>query len=135
MFGPAGVLYVYLIYGMYNCANVVTGPDGDGQAVLIRAVEPIEVTAEMSNARSKAKREIDIANGPGKLCQALGIDRFHDRVDLGKASSPVRLDLVDPIGDDAIVKTTRIGITKAVERPWRFYIAGNRWISKPAGAK
>ncbi len=135
MFGPAGVLYVYLIYGMYNCANVVTGPDGDGQAVLIRAVEPIEVTEAMKEARPKAKRAVDIANGPGKLCQALGIERTHDGLDLGAESSPIRLELGEALDESSIITTTRIGITKAVDTPWRFYIADNPWVSKTAGAK
>ena len=131
VFGPAGVLYVYLIYGMYHCANVVTGPDGDGQAVLIRAVEPIDITAAMREARPKARRDVDIANGPGKLCQALGIELRHDGVDLSNQASAVRLEFREPLNAADIETTTRIGISKAVDKPWRFTIANNRWVSKP----
>lgn len=130
MFGPAGVLYVYLIYGMYHCANVVTGPDGDGQAVLIRAIEPVEVTTAMQRARPKARREIDIANGPGKLCQALGIDRSHDGEDLASPNSAVRLELVESTPRDERVQTTRIGLSVATETPWRWYLRGSAWVSK-----
>ncbi len=131
MFGSAGTLYVYLIYGMYHCANVVTGPTGDGQAVLIRAVEPLEITPAMMAGRPKAKREIDISNGPGKLCQALGIDRSHDGANLISPSSSVRLEVGRPIDASSIVQTSRIGITSALDTPWRFYISDNPWISKP----
>ena len=65
MFGRAGVLYVYLIYGLHHCANVVTGPEGDGQAVLIRAVEPLGPTDDMEAARPEARRSVDLTNGPG----------------------------------------------------------------------
>lgn len=130
MFGPAGVLYVYLIYGMYHCANVVTGPDGDGQAVLIRAIEPVEISEAMQMARPTARREVDIANGPGKLCQALGIDRSHDGLDLAKPRSEVRLKLAEPTPKKAIVQATRIGLSVAKDTPWRWYLKDNPWVSK-----
>ena len=130
VFGPAGVLYVYLIYGMYHCANIVTGPEGDGQAVLIRAVEPVEITREMRAARPKARRDVDLANGPGKLCQALGIDRAHDRLDLSSESSPVRLQLAKPVPTDSIEQSTRIGLSVSKETPWRWHVRGNVWVSK-----
>ncbi len=131
MFGPAGVLYVYLIYGMHHCANVVTGADGDGQAVLIRAIEPVGSTDAMRAARPKARREVDLTNGPGKLCQALGIDRHHDGLDLLSESAAVRLELLGP---DAVVEApiqdTRIGISAAKETPWRWYDPASTHISK-----
>lgn len=130
MFGPAGVLYVYLIYGMHHCANVVTGPDGDGQAVLIRAVEPLTVTEAMRAARTKAKRDRDITNGPGKLCAALGIDRSHDGAKLGERTSQVRLELLEPISSP-VTTTTRIGISAAKDIPWRWHLTGNDWVSRP----
>jgi len=130
VFGPAGVLYVYLIYGMHHCANVVTGPDGDGQAVLIRALEPVEITGAMREARPKARRDIDMTNGPGKLCQALGIDRSHDRLDLTDPQSLVRLELAKPLDSSEIVQSTRIGLSVAQDTPWRWHIAGNKWVSK-----
>ena len=130
VFGPAGVLYVYLIYGMYHCANVVTGPDGDGQAVLIRAVEPIDITAAMREARPKARRDVDIANGPGKLCQALGIDRSLDGLDLTCPRSAVRLELGESSSPAPIVQSTRIGLSVAQDTPWRWYLRDNAWVSK-----
>ncbi len=131
VFGPRGFLYVYLSYGIHSCANVVTGSQDEGHAVLIRALEPIEVTNEMRAARPKARKLVDMANGPGKLCQALGIDLTHDGVNLWDQGSVVRLEASEPIDPSHIVATTRVGISKATEKPWRFYIAGNQWVSKP----
>lgn len=130
MFGPAGVLYVYLIYGMYHCANVVTGPEGDGQAVLIRALEPIGDIARMQIQRPKARRDIDLTNGPGKLCQALGIDRGHDGLDLTDVSSAVRLELREPVPHSELVQSTRIGLSVGKETPWRWHISENSWVSR-----
>ena len=130
MFGPAGVLYVYLIYGMYHCANVVTGPDGDGQAVLIRAIEPFGDLAGMRRARPKARRDFDLTNGPGKLCQALGIDRGHDGLNLCDPASAVRLELCTAEAAGDVVQTTRIGLSVGQDTPWRWYLGGNPWISK-----
>lgn len=132
MFGPSGVLYVYLIYGMHHCANVVTGPVGEGQAVLIRALEPVGDTSAMELARPKARRRVDLTNGPGKLCAALAIDRSFDGVDLHGGESPVRLELVAPLRPNAIVQTTRIGLSVAEDTPWRWYLRGNPWVSKPS---
>lgn len=129
MFGPAGVLYVYLIYGMYHCANVVTGPEGDGQAVLIRALEPIGDIARMQAQRPKARRDIDLTNGPGKLCQALGIDRGHDGLDLTDALSAVRLEPREPVPDSELVQSPRIGLSVGKETPWRWHISENPWVS------
>lgn len=129
VFGPTGFLYVYLSYGIHSCANVVTGPQDEGQAVLIRAVEPLEITTEMTAARPKAKRDVDISNGPGKLCQALGIELEHDGVDLCDQGSVVRLEFREPLDVAKIATTTRIGISKAVDKPWRFTIANNQWVS------
>ena len=131
VFGPTGFLYVYLSYGIHSCANVVTGPVDEGQAVLIRAVEPLEITADIAAARSKVKRDIDISNGPGKLCQALGIELAHDGIDLSDQASAVRLKFCEPLDAAEIETTTRIGISKAVDKPWRFTVANNRWVSKP----
>jgi DNA-3-methyladenine glycosylase len=116
MFGPAGHLYVYFTYGLHHCANVVTGDDGDGQAVLLRAVVPlrgIDVMAKRRGGRSP------LADGPGKLCQAFGIDRRHDGTDLcaGDAVTIVD-DGADPPVDVAV--TPRIGIRRAVDVPWRW---------------
>lgn len=130
MFGPGGILYVYLIYGMYHCANVVTGPEGDGQAVLIRALEPVGDLTPLRAGRPKAKRDLDLTNGPGKLCQALDIDRRHDGVDLRSETAPVRLELAAPTGDVLVTQTTRIGLSVGKDTPWRWYLTDNPWVSR-----
>lgn len=115
MFGPAGRLYVYLSYGIHCCANVVTGAADDGQAVLIRAIDPLDGIEEMRHRRGRTP----LADGPGKLCQALGIDLADNGADL---SSSARIRIADdgtPPPTDPIV-SPRIGITKAVDTPWRF---------------
>jgi DNA-3-methyladenine glycosylase len=136
MFGPPGHLYVYLSYGIHSCANVVAGSDGDGQAVLLRALEPIDGVEAMIARRSGRRREL--ANGPGKLCQAMGIglrhgglDLLHDAgVDAGTRDG-VGNSLATEVGAIAVVDDgtppptdpivgPRVGISKGVETPWRF---------------
>lgn len=118
MFGPAGHLYVYFTYGMHWCANVVTGEDGEGSAVLLRAVTPIEGVDLM---RERRGGRTGLADGPAKLCQAFAIGRDHNGTDLlssdpdsvrllDDGTAPPRRPLVGP----------RIGITKAVDTPWRW---------------
>ena len=119
MFGRAGHLYVYFTYGMHHCANVVTGRAGDGQAVLLRAVVPLAGLDVLRRHRPAARRDADLANGPGKLCQAFGLDRGCDGLDLCAAAAPVW------IGDDGTPPpaprvTARIGIRVATELPWRW---------------
>lgn len=119
MFGPAGHLYVYRSYGIHWCANVVTGPEGDGQAVLLRAVDPVEGADEMLRRRGGRR---PLADGPGKLCQALGLDGDDDGVDLC-GQGPVRL-LDDGMAPSfQPIAGPRIGITKAVDTAWRFRIS------------
>jgi len=126
MFGPAGTLYVYLIYGMYYCVNVVSGRVGEGEAVLIRALEPTEGLDLMQErrhlnpktllpqSRKKALAEKDLCNGPGKLVQAMGIRPEHNAVSL--SDSPIRI--TPPVlSDFEPVTTTRIGITQGAELP------------------
>lgn len=127
MFGPAGHLYVYFTYGMHYCCNVVTGPIGDGAAVLIRAVEPI--AGEPSLQANRDKSGTELTNGPAKLCQALAIDTRFNGHDLSR--SPIRLVFKQQVPDDMIEQTTRVGVTKAIDMPWRFYIRGNAYVSKP----
>jgi DNA-3-methyladenine glycosylase len=117
MFGPAGRLYVYLSYGMHRCANVVTGADGDGQAVLLRALTPLRGLDVMTARRSG--RRAALANGPGKLCQALGIDLADSGTDL-TAVGEIRIVDDGTSPPIAPIITPRIGITKAVDLPWRF---------------
>ncbi len=143
MFGPPGHLYVYRSYGIHWCANIVCRAAGEASAVLLRAIEPVAGTAAMWGDRPKARVATDLGSGPGKLCAALGIDERHNGADLLDPASPVRLVAggVDAAGGgdepDAleIVSGPRVGITKAVERPWRFAIAGNPHVSRPSVAR
>lgn len=128
MFGPAGHLYVYFTYGMHYCCNVVTGQDGHGSAVLIRALEPLDGQQEMSRNRRGQTGEA-LANGPAKLCQALEIDKSFNGHDLHQ--EPLRLAMEPAIVQTDIIQTTRIGISRGQDVPWRFYIRGNPYVSRP----
>lgn len=128
MFGPAGFLYVYFTYGMHYCCNIVTGAEGNGSAVLIRAIEPLK-GAEVMQALRGDRTGPDVSNGPAKLCQALGIDRVLSGHDLRR--TPLQLQAQPPLEQDAIVQTTRIGISKARDSLHRFYAKGNPYVSKP----
>lgn len=126
MFGPAGHLYVYFTYGMHHCANIVTGDDGDGQAVLLRALVAVWGIEAMRSRRGSSRRgrELPLADGPGKLCQALGIDRSLDGIDLcAPASATAVLDDGTPPPADPIVGP-RIGITRATD-------LARRWLTPP----
>jgi len=124
MFGPAGHAYVYFTYGMHYCCNVVTGKAGEGSAVLIRAIEI--VSGEEYSLRHKLGPEM--TNGPAKLCEALGIDLKMNGHDLTK--TPLRIILKKPILDENITQTTRVGIKKAVDAPYRFYITDSLAVSR-----
>lgn len=139
MFGPPGHLYVYFSYGVHWCANVVTGSPEDGQAVLLRALEPVAGLDLMRAARWRTQRrqvDRDLCRGPGRLCQAMGIDRSFDGADLcdqpiGEPGRGWRVALaedgVKPPERPAV--STRIGISVAVERPWRFAVPGHPGVS------
>lgn len=127
MFGPAGHLYVYFTYGMHYCCNIVTGPAGEGSAVLIRAVEPLSGQTVMSTNRGGLLGQA-MTNGPAKLCQALKIDRALNGHDLDQ--TPLRLELAPLLSPEGIVQTTRIGISRAQEVLWRFYIRDNPYVSR-----
>ena len=127
MFGPAGHLYVYFTYGMHYCCNVVTGHEGEGSAVLVRAVEPLNGTDALEKRR-KGKNGIELTNGPAKLCQALGIDKQMNGHDLTRA--PLRLLMQPELPTTAITVTSRIGIRQAKDVPWRFFITNNHYVSK-----
>ncbi|MEM9132105.1 MAG: DNA-3-methyladenine glycosylase [Actinomycetota bacterium] len=131
MFERAGLLYVYRSYGVHWCANVVCGPEGTGSALLIRALEPTAGIDAMWGDRPKAKRPTDLASGPGKLCAALGIDGDHYGVDLLDPTSGIRLESGTAPADLQVAIGPRIGITKAVDRPWRFAVADNPHVSRP----
>lgn len=129
MFGPYGHLYVYFTYGMHYCMNVVTGREGHGAGVLIRAVEPLEGEAIMQANRG-GKSGAELSNGPAKVCQALRIDKTWGGHDLLRA--PLQLAARPSLPQEQIVQTTRIGITRAADVPWRFYIRGNPYVSRPS---
>jgi len=128
MFGPPGHAYVYLIYGMYECLNVVAEPEGSPGCVLIRALEPLEGIPRMKRRRPGARGIEDLANGPGKLTLALGITRrengadfTHGPLTIHPAASPEKIEIgVSP----------RIGIKHCADWPLRFFIQGNRFVSR-----
>ena len=129
LFGPPGHAYVYLVYGMYECLNLVTEPEGQPGCVLIRALEPLTGLPLMHARRPRARRPEELASGPGKLTLALGITRKHYGADLTRGPLTVRRLRRD---ERWSVKTTpRIGIRHAAERPLRFLIAGNPYVSRP----
>lgn len=127
MFGGYGHLYVYFTYGMHYCANIVTGPEGYGAGVLLRAVEPLKGSDVIEKRRGKTGSET--TNGPAKLCQALGIDKQLNGHDL--RTGALRLIPQKALPQTDIVQTTRIGIAHGQDVPWRFYIKGNPYVSKP----
>ena len=132
MFGPPGHLYVYFTYGMHFCANVVCGPDGEASAVLLRGLTPLAGLDEMRAARGPAaRRDRDLCSGPGKLCQALALDRSFDGADLvtGDRGVAVRDDGTPP--PRAPGRSGRVGLSTAADRPWRFYVAGAVGLSRP----
>lgn len=131
MFGPPGVVYVYFIYGVHHCLNIVTGPAGTPGAVLIRAVEPLDGLAAMMRRR---KRDRDLTNGPGKLCEAFGIDRRLNGLDLGPGKGPA-LWITPPPNVPRVTATSRIGLSRAADRPWRFVDPDSAHLSRRAGSE
>lgn len=117
MFGAAGLLYVYRSYGIHWCMNVVVGPAGEAGAVLLRGGEVVEGRDVAADRRG---RRDHLADGPGKLCQALGVTGAHDGLPIG--AGPITI--VDRASEPSIASTPRIGITRAVDREWRF-VAGD----------
>lgn len=125
MFGPAGHAYVYRIYGMHWCVNVVTGRRDDPQAVLLRGVEPLEGEVEMSRRRRGRK---PLAAGPGRLCEALGVDGALYGHDLRHPPLVLAPGWVVP--DDAVGVSGRIGVRAAAERPYRFFVRGSPGVTR-----
>jgi DNA-3-methyladenine glycosylase len=129
LFGPPGRAYVYRSYGIHALLNAVCEPEGVGAAVLIRALAPLTGIAAM-RARRGMQREEDLCSGPGKLTQALGVGLEHNGGDL--ACGPVRIRAREAAWrEPRVIASERIGITKAVELPWRFSVAGNPHVSRP----
>lgn len=127
MFGKAGHTYVYFTYGFHNCLNFVTGVEGEASAVLIRALEPTRGAEKMSALR-RTNVVTNIASGPGKLCQALSIDRSLNGVDVTFKGSPIRV--MDDGLKLALSRTTRVGITAGSDKKWRFCAKSNLHVSK-----
>jgi len=133
MFEAGGYLYVYFTYGVHYCCNVVTGKKGQGTAVLIRAIEPISGIDKMIKNRfgRKLKNEKEIINltsGPGKICQAFNINKSHSGIDL--TGDKIFILDGEKINKQDIGVSRRIGITKSVELPWRFFIKNNPYLSR-----
>lgn len=126
MFGEPGHLYVYFTYGMHYCCNIVTEGAGVGAAILIRAVEPL--VGEDTMRQWRPVQGTALTNGPAKLCQALAIDRQMNGHDL--EFPPLKLLLQPALPVSQIIQTTRVGISKAKEVRWRFYIKDNPYVSK-----
>jgi len=127
LFSAPGLGYVYLIYGMHWLLNVVTDPEGTGGAVLIRAVEPLEGIDAMRMRRGPDRREVELTNGPGKLSEAFDVDDAFHQVDL--TTPPLYFEEGVPLDDEAVVTSSRIGITKGVERPWRYFVDDHPFVS------
>lgn len=150
MFGPAGHLYVYVSYGMHHCCNVVCGPEGFGSGCLVRAVEPlesVEVMRELREAGRAGKAHTghagkeqaerarkhplklrDLTNGPGKVCAALGINKELYGHDL--TVEPLVLDFAPLLPGETIGRSPRVGISKNIDAPKRFFIEGNEFVSR-----
>ncbi len=147
MFGPSGTVYVYLIYGVHECCNIVCEPEGAGAAVLIRAIEPTSGLAWMRDNRYREAREAcgvkgvhGLASGPGKLCAALRISRAEHNgrpIQPPAAAGPGDIvvlartsEWIERYGDGAVGCGPRVGIRKAADRPWRFRVEGSPFVSR-----
>jgi DNA-3-methyladenine glycosylase len=138
MFGPPGRLYVYFTYGMHWCANAVCGTDGEAQAVLLRALAPVAGLEEMRRDRARRAggappRDHELASGPARLCQALGIVGVDDGADLVRGDRGLRIfdDGTPPPERPGV--GARVGLTRAADRPWRFWVPGDPNVSRTSG--
>ena len=130
MWGPAGHLYVYFVYGMHFCANVVCLTEGEAGAVLLRAGEVISDLGLAHARRPTARgRDAELARGPARLCALLGLGREHSGVDVLSASSPVRLETGKRVPGAEVRTGPRVGVAAGQERPWRFWVAGSRAVT------
>jgi DNA-3-methyladenine glycosylase len=128
MFGPPGRLFVYFTYGNHWMMNAVTGPVGIASAVLFRAAEPLEGAQEMARRRGRAGA-LDLCSGPGKLCQALGVDRHDDGADLVRGSN-VWIEQGTPVAPAQIVEGIRVGVSVGYDKPWRFSVRDDPFVSR-----
>jgi DNA-3-methyladenine glycosylase len=136
MYEEGGVSYVYIAYGMHNMLNVVTARKGQAHAILIRAIEPINEINTIQLRRNCKKLNHMLTGGPGKVCQALDINKMHNALPFYDINSPIKIyDNSLYIGDEDIVATPRVGMSIHVgeysNMPWRFYIRNNPFVSKP----
>ena len=130
MFEKPGLAYVYFTYGMHFCFNIVTDEPGRAGAVLVRAVEPLDGIELMRARRGAGIRDRDLARGPGRLTQAFGIGREHNRADLTKP--PLLVYAGERFPSSAVVRTPRIGLGAVQDgRPWRFALRASPWVSGP----
>ncbi len=133
MFGPAGHLYVYFIYGMHHCCNIVTGCEGSGEAVLLRAAEPLAGTERMICNRYgrdtvSVREYANLSNGPAKLCRAMNITGDQNGTDL--CSGDFHIEYGEADVKPHVLQSPRIGIRRATAFPWRYYLMDNDWVSK-----
>lgn len=126
--GPPGFTYVYLIYGMYHCMNIVSDSEGTAGCVLLRALEPIHGLETMRLRRPHAKNDFQLCNGPGKLTAALGVKRQHNGIDLTQELLFVCNHEKNQNFD--VSQSSRIGLTEGLELPYRFYVNGNPFVSR-----
>jgi len=132
MYGPPGHAYVYFIYGMHHCFNVVTEREDYPAAVLIRALEPLE-GLETMRARRSGRPDAQLTSGPARLCQALGIDRRFDGADLCAPGGLLFFEDGGAVPDGAVASGPRVGVrgdAAAVSAPWRFCVRGSRYVSR-----
>jgi DNA-3-methyladenine glycosylase len=132
MFGPPGHLYVYRSYGIHWCANVVCGEEGWASAVLLRGATPLTAIDEMYASRPGITRERDLCAGPGRLCQALGIDHTFDGTDIVKGTDAVLLcdDGTPPPDDPGVSNRIGLSMGKGDQSPWRYYVRGAVGVSR-----
>ena len=128
LYGPPGTAYVYFIYGVHWCFNAVTREAGLPSAVLVRAIEPVDGLQLMRTRRAAARKDVDLTNGPGKLCAALGIDVRHNARPLNRR--PILIREGEPVSPEKVVVTPRIGITQHADWPLRWIIDGNPYVSR-----
>lgn len=129
MFGPPGFLYVYFVYGMHWCCNVVCGSDGQASAVLLRAGRVVSGVDTARARRPAARTEVELARGPARLASALGIDRAANGADLLDPGSPVRLRAGPPVPAAAVRTGPRVGVAAAGDVPWRLWVDGDPTVS------
>ncbi len=128
LYGPPGISYVYFIYGMYWCFNAVTRAEGEPSAVLVRALEPLDGLGLMHKRRQRIKKDVELTNGPGKLCAALGITGAMTGKSLQR--KPIVIRDGAGVADADVEVTARIGITKSADWPLRYIVRGNKYVSR-----